>query len=99
MPSPFPGMDPFIESQEWGDFHARAMNVASEFLAAQLPEGYAARVERRSYLEFEIEVEATDSDEQWMIPDVTVFESPVAVGADVDRPGVAVARPRRCRLA
>lgn len=22
MPSPFPGMDPFIENQEWEDFHA-----------------------------------------------------------------------------
>ena len=99
MPSPFPGMDPFIESQEWGDFHARAMNVASEFLAAQLPDGYAARVERRSYLEFEIEVESTGPDEQWMIPDVTVFESPVAVGPAAEPAGVAVARPRRCRLA
>lgn len=21
MPSPFPGMDPFIENQRWSDFH------------------------------------------------------------------------------
>ena len=30
MPSPFPGMDPFVEMQEWSDFHARYITVLSE---------------------------------------------------------------------
>lgn len=33
MPSPFPGMDPFVELQESSDFHATYMTVIRELLA------------------------------------------------------------------
>ncbi|HEX6985948.1 MAG TPA: DUF4058 family protein, partial [Planctomycetaceae bacterium] len=51
MPSPFPGMDPFIESQEWGDFHHSAIDVIREMLTPRLRGRYAARIERRIYVE------------------------------------------------
>src|SRR5207248_2981732 len=51
MPSPFPGMDPFIEDQEWEDFHARLIPTLSEVLAPQVRPRYLVRVERRVYLE------------------------------------------------
>lgn len=30
MSSPFPGMDPYIESQEWEDFHSTFNTVVRE---------------------------------------------------------------------
>ena len=46
MPSPFPGMDPFLESQGfWQDFHFRIIAYCSDFLSSSLPDNYAALVE------------------------------------------------------
>ena len=51
MPSPFPGMDPFLENQEWEDFHTTFNTVLREQLAPRLRPDYLVRVERRVYLE------------------------------------------------
>ena len=51
MPSPFPGMDPFIEQQEWEDFHQRFNNALADLLAASIEPNYIARVEKRVYVE------------------------------------------------
>ena len=51
MPSPFPGMDPFIEQQEWEDFHQRFNNLLADLLAPNVEPRYIARVERRVYVE------------------------------------------------
>jgi hypothetical protein len=51
MPSPFPGMDPFLENQEWEDFHTTFNTVLREQLAPTLRPDYLVRVERRVYLE------------------------------------------------
>ena len=46
MPSPFPGMDPYLESPEhWSDFHHRFIDALSEAIADRLPEGYFARID------------------------------------------------------
>jgi hypothetical protein len=46
MPSPFPGVDPFIEDQHyWPDFHHRFMNYLCEAVADRLPPRYEARLE------------------------------------------------------
>lgn len=55
MASPFPGMDPFIEGQEWEDFHSRAIAVIAEALLPMIRPRYIARVEVRVYLEHESE--------------------------------------------
>lgn len=45
MPSPFPGMDPHLESPtHWSDLHARFINVLSEVIADRLPNNYFARL-------------------------------------------------------
>ena len=45
MPSPFPGMDPFIESQVWKGFHTSFIAVLSEMLVAQVRPRYVVQIE------------------------------------------------------
>lgn len=52
---PFPGIDPFIESQEWEDFHTRLNTVISDLLSPSLEPKYVVRVERRVYVEHVID--------------------------------------------
>jgi hypothetical protein len=48
MASPFPGVDPYLESQNfWPDFHARFLNFWCEAVADQLPDNYEARMDER----------------------------------------------------
>jgi Protein of unknown function (DUF4058) len=51
MPSPFPGMDPFIESLKWEDFHTRFMTAIGDALVPVVRPKYVVVVERRIYLE------------------------------------------------
>jgi hypothetical protein len=51
MPSPFPGMDPFIESQKWEDFHTSFLTAIRDYMVPGLRPKYAVDVERRIYLE------------------------------------------------
>jgi hypothetical protein len=44
-------MDPFIEDQEWSDFHSAAIQVIRELLVPMVGEHYVVRTERRVYLE------------------------------------------------
>ena len=50
MPSPFPGMDPYLEAH-WRDVHARLIIYASDALQGVLPKSLRARVEERVLLE------------------------------------------------
>ena len=51
MPSPFPGMDPYLEHPgRWPDVHHRLISIASDLLTAQLRPKYCVRVEERVYL-------------------------------------------------
>ena len=44
MPSPFPGIDPYIEAQTgWGDFHQRFLTYCGDAIGPCLPENYVAR--------------------------------------------------------
>lgn len=51
MPSPFPGVDPFIENQEWEDFHTTWNTVVRECMLPGIEPRYFVRVERRVYVE------------------------------------------------
>ena len=77
MPSPFPGMDPYIEDQEWSDFHARFNMAISDALAPRVQPSYFVRVERRVYVEHGLE-----SEDQVRFADVSVVwsggEAPIA---------------------
>jgi hypothetical protein len=51
MPSPFPGMDPYLEQSEWEDFHLRFNLTLSEAIAPTIGPRYVVRAERRVYVE------------------------------------------------
>lgn len=51
MPSPFPGMDPFIESQKWEGFHTKFVSGICDLLVPQVRPRYDVDVETRVYLE------------------------------------------------
>ena len=51
MPSPFPGMDPYIEGDSWQDFHLRFIGVAAEMLSPGVRPRYVVRAQERVYLE------------------------------------------------
>src|SRR3954451_13867413 len=70
MPSPFPGMDPYLENPGiWPDVHHTLISGYRDFLAPQLRPKYVVRVEERTYI-------SDDSDPslklQLRIPDVEV---------------------------
>jgi Protein of unknown function (DUF4058) len=67
MKSPFPGMDPYLESH-WGDVHSRLVLYSCDQIQQQLPKGLVARVEER------LVVEPEEGDDRSIYPDVRVEE-------------------------
>lgn len=65
--SPFPGMDPYLESH-WGDVHHRLITYSCDQIQDELPDELLARVEERVYVEG-----GADGDRN-MYPDVRVIE-------------------------
>ena len=92
MPSPFPGMDPFLESQEWEDFHTTFMTVVREVLSPAIEPQYTARVERRIYVEHPLPYE---DDDRYVISDVAVLNRGNG-GFQSQAAGVAVAEAVEC---
>src|SRR5262249_58919988 len=96
MPSPFPGMDPYLEAQ-WRDAHARLVIHASDALQGLLPGGLRARVEESVLLET-----PRGLGDHPLFPDVRVVEytakrgmqSRPAAGAPGARPVPVQARPQ-----
>ncbi|MEJ7594037.1 MAG: DUF4058 family protein [Planctomycetaceae bacterium] len=84
MPSPFPGMDPFLETQEWEDFHTRFMTAFSDRLSPAVEPDYLIRVERRVYVEH-----VGEESETMRRADITVIavESGPATGILSKTPG------------
>jgi hypothetical protein len=51
MPSPFPGMNPFLEQEEaWHDFHERFMPAAAARLSPQVGENYIVKIDENVYI-------------------------------------------------
>src|SRR5262245_31101879 len=51
MPSPFPGMNPYLEQADsWRDFHHRFITHAGDWLSGQVGENYLVKLEVRLYL-------------------------------------------------
>ncbi len=88
MPSVFPGIDPYIEGQEWEDFHHRFIDDMSTALVAQVRPRYAVRVEKRVYVEHQIEELS-----RHIRSDVTVVtdQPGISGGEDIAGAGAAVA--------
>lgn len=69
MPSPFPGMDPFLESH-WGDVHTRLTTYAADQLHEKLPGDLRVRIQEFIHLD-----ESGQPRQHWA-PDVRVVEPP-----------------------
>ena len=51
MPSPFPGMDPYLESDDaWHDFHVRFVPAVAAVLMADLPEPYIVKADQDVFI-------------------------------------------------
>ncbi len=70
MPSPFPGMDPFIEDQVWDDFHLDLISATRSSLIPQVRPRYVVRVDRYVYVD-----DASDEELQRIRPDAFVLEA------------------------
>ncbi|MGH7127080.1 MAG: DUF4058 family protein [Planctomycetaceae bacterium] len=70
MPSPFPGVDPFLESQGlWPDFHSEFVSSWRNALLDRLPPSYDARLDERVWLE---RIGDDDEAADLVLPDVAV---------------------------
>lgn len=70
MPSPFPGIDPYLESQHyWEDFHPSFLTYCRDALNDILPDGYVAQLGERLRL-----VELTQKGAKLVRPDVAVVK-------------------------
>src|SRR5436305_13826433 len=51
MPSPFPGMDPYLEDEKlWSNFHHQLVSCLYQVLLPSLVDSYRARVGQRHYV-------------------------------------------------
>lgn len=70
MPSPFPGMDPYLE-RNWRDVHTDLVSMSRTALNGTLPEDLVARMEER------VVIDRIDYAKSRVIyPDVRVYEDP-----------------------
>ena len=85
MTSPFPGMDPFIESQIWTDFHHEIISSIRARLVLTLLPDYLVSVEQAISL-----MHTEDSADRIVVPDLSVEESGVWTGGSEGSVAVAV---------
>ena len=98
MPSPFPGMDPYLEDPGlWPDVHHALISEIRALLASQLRPKYFVRIEERAYI--------TNEEEDWSkpqqrVPDIEIMARPgweqariseEGEGLSTDSPGPVVA--------
>src|SRR4051794_28741042 len=51
MPSPFPGMNPYLEQDDiWHDFHERFLPAAAEAIGAQVQPDYIVKIDEHVYI-------------------------------------------------
>ncbi len=89
MPSPFPGMDPFLEQPDiFPDFHDRFITYLSDAIQEHLPPPYIAVIGRRAWIEVS---------ERFIGPDVQVIQRPGIAVDPGNGGGLAVATLPRTR--
>jgi hypothetical protein len=93
MPSPFPGMNPYLELPVlWAEFHNRLIVAISDALTPQLLPNYYMAVETRSYLD------ADQPDLLVGIPDAVVLPSPGQLPVAQPQSTATQVRPQQIRL-
>ena len=85
MPSPFPGMDPFVEHPDiFPDFHDGFIAYLRESLQSRLPPPYIAALGRRAWIE--VSERFIDSDVQVVRPGIPPTEGGAAAGVAILTP-------------
>ncbi|MCP2728573.1 DUF4058 family protein [Limnofasciculus baicalensis] len=91
MPSPFPGMNPYLENPIfWSEVHHRLITAIADSIEPYIPPNYRVAIEQRTYL-------SDDSDSILVgIPDVAVFSqksvaSPTSATATIVATAEAIA--------
>ena len=92
MPSPFPGMDPYLEGSAWDSFHAQFIDEMGRRLMERLRPKYFVRVERRFVPSASEELEVTATDVR---PDVAVSQraDQAGHGSKAAEAGLATTEP------
>lgn len=80
MPSPFPGMDPYLEGYLWPDTHHRLATQISDQLMPLLRPRYVARIEVQVVAD-----ETPETEIGIMYPDVEIVHAHPAIAAPPDR--------------
>lgn len=90
MPSPFPGMDPYLEqSGAWSDFHSTFINYLRNAINDRLPGAYDARIQERVTV-----IESFDRPGKSFEPDVLVERKDgAAEGGSRSRFGSVILEP------
>ena len=92
MPSPFPGMDPYIESCGlWEDFHDSLISEIKGTLARRVPDRYVVRSGERAYVVLTVPEDANGKTEHMTQSDVSVTSGPGYEQAQESPGTVAVA--------
>jgi hypothetical protein len=95
MPSPFPGMDPYLEDPAiWPDFHHAFATEIRNALNASLPSPYYARLEMRPELGIIADEEGYESTRR-IVPDVLVLRRPGTETSAAGPAEVALLNPPR----
>ncbi len=83
MPSPFPGMNPYLEQDDvWHDFHERFLPAAAEVIGSQVQPDYIVKIDEHVYVH-ELPPEPRrllGRADLGVTPTRSVGETPVAVG-------------------
>ncbi len=91
MPSPFPGMDPYLETKYWLNFHARLAVEIADLLGPALPPAYVAIVEERTVLADYVR----DEDKRVRHPDISILRESKSTygGSAVAEPPITLSTP------
>ena len=81
MPSPFPGMDPYLEGRHlWPSVHHRLIGDISDVLTAQVAPHFYVTIEERVY------ITSPDEDDMPIVPDVYLVQPPSSTAAAPSAP-------------
>lgn len=94
MPSPFPGMDPYLEGELWQEFHERLAHQISEQLLKVLPPRYVALLAKRYVLHrTAVGLMSLPEDHRVIYPDVHVAQTPRIGETAIAYDAAAVTQP------
>jgi hypothetical protein len=93
MPSPFPGMNPYLEQEDaWHDFHGRFIPYAAEMLAPQVRPNFIVKIDETVY------VREVGDEERRVLGRADVFLSETELAARANGATAVLEAPARVRL-